>query len=126
MLNETHPGCGCSDGSLNRGTSATCLGVDLGGDAGEFFDHLPGKLRYDIRRARTRAEAIGTVTFESLAPSPAQISSLFLEFMSVEAAGWKGRKGTALAGNPTLRERSMTSRTLVGAPAPRAGRLRTE
>ncbi len=82
---------------------AACLAIDLAGEAATFFDTLPGKLRYDIRRARTRAEALGAVTFEALAPAPSDVDRLFSEFMTVEAAGWKGRRGSALAANPSLR-----------------------
>jgi CelD/BcsL family acetyltransferase involved in cellulose biosynthesis len=83
--------------------AGACLGVDLGAEARAFFEGLPGKLRYDIKRGRTRAEAIGSVSFDALAPSPSEVDGLFAEFMSVEAAGWKGRQGSALAANPALR-----------------------
>jgi CelD/BcsL family acetyltransferase involved in cellulose biosynthesis len=79
------------------------LAIELEGKSDAFFDALPGKLRYDIRRARRRAEALGSISFEALAPSPAVVGSLFAEFMAVEAAGWKGRQGSALAAKPALR-----------------------
>jgi CelD/BcsL family acetyltransferase involved in cellulose biosynthesis len=84
---------------------ATCLGIEFGSDweAPGFFDTLPGKLRYDIRRARARADAAGLVTFDVLAPTPPEVDLLFAEFMRVEASGWKGRQGSALAANPRLR-----------------------
>jgi CelD/BcsL family acetyltransferase involved in cellulose biosynthesis len=82
--------------------AAPCLGMDLAGDASGFFGGLPAKLRYDVRRARARAEAAGQVTSEALAPVPAEVASLFAEFLKVEASGWKGRQGSALAANPRL------------------------
>ena len=80
-----------------------CLGLELDAAASAFFEGLSGKLRYDIRRARTRSEALGSVSFEALAPAPADIDGLFAEFMTVEAAGWKGRQGSALAAKSALR-----------------------
>lgn len=54
--------------------------------------------RSDLRRARRRAEALGQVTAEVLAPrSPAEIDSLLAAAYGVEAAGWKGARGSALA-----------------------------
>jgi CelD/BcsL family acetyltransferase involved in cellulose biosynthesis len=56
----------------------------------------PGR-RSDFRRARRRAEALGTVTFDFLTPEPASVDELLNQVFAVEAAGWKGRAGTALA-----------------------------
>lgn len=53
--------------------------------------------RSDLRRARRRAEQLGAVTFELVAPSPDELSPLLGEIFAVEEAGWKGRAGTALA-----------------------------
>jgi CelD/BcsL family acetyltransferase involved in cellulose biosynthesis len=50
----------------------------------------------DIRRARRRAEALGSVSFEVLAPTPAELEPLFQEAVEAEAAGWKSRQGSAL------------------------------
>lgn len=52
--------------------------------------------RSDIRRARRRAVALGSVTFELLTPRPGQVSELLDAAFAVEAAGWKGKAGTAL------------------------------
>jgi CelD/BcsL family acetyltransferase involved in cellulose biosynthesis len=53
--------------------------------------------RSDIGRARRRAEREGAVTAEVIAPRRDQLPSLLAELYRVEAAGWKGRSGTALA-----------------------------
>jgi CelD/BcsL family acetyltransferase involved in cellulose biosynthesis len=79
-----------------------CVGIDFDGGGASFLDGVPGKLRYDIRRARRRAAALGPVAFEALAPGPAELEPLMAEFTTVEAAGWKGQKGSALAANPRL------------------------
>jgi CelD/BcsL family acetyltransferase involved in cellulose biosynthesis len=82
--------------------AAPSLRVQLPADRSEFVERLPGKLRYDIRRARTRAEQIGAVRIEVLSPTPAESPNLFERFMEVEASGWKGRAGSALKVNPRL------------------------
>ena len=40
------------------------------------------------------------MSYETLAPSPAELEPLLEEAIGVEAAGWKGRAGTALAHDP--------------------------
>ena len=50
----------------------------------------------DMRRARRRAEALGEVSVEVLAPTPAELEPLLEEAVEVEAAGWKSRGGSAL------------------------------
>ncbi len=56
-----------------------------------------GRRRSDLRRAARRAEELGAVSTEILAPAPAELAPLMAEFFDVEAAGWKGARGTALA-----------------------------
>jgi CelD/BcsL family acetyltransferase involved in cellulose biosynthesis len=53
--------------------------------------------RSDFRRARRRAEQLGRVSFETLAPQPAELPMLLREAFAVEAAGWKGERGSALS-----------------------------
>jgi len=59
--------------------------------------------RSDLRRARRRAEQLGEVSAEVLAPVPDELPPLLDEVFRVEAAGWKGREGTALAEDPARR-----------------------
>jgi CelD/BcsL family acetyltransferase involved in cellulose biosynthesis len=66
-------------------------------------DQLPGKLRYDIKRARTRAAEHGEVRIEVVAPPPDDTTEALREFVAVEAASWKGRRGSALRANNRLR-----------------------
>lgn len=56
----------------------------------------PGR-RSDLRRARRIASGMGSVRVELLSPGPAEVAPLLDEAFDVEAAGWKGRTGTALA-----------------------------
>jgi CelD/BcsL family acetyltransferase involved in cellulose biosynthesis len=61
---------------------------------------LTGRRRSDLRRAQRRAESLGDVSHEILTPSPAEVDPLLEEAVRVEAAGWKGTAGTALAHDP--------------------------
>jgi CelD/BcsL family acetyltransferase involved in cellulose biosynthesis len=90
-------------GILLSRPAPACLGLEFDASAAAFLDRLSGKLRYDLRRAWTRAGGNGSVRFEALAPTRGELDSLFDEFLAIEAAGWKGRRGSALAVNPTLR-----------------------
>jgi CelD/BcsL family acetyltransferase involved in cellulose biosynthesis len=56
----------------------------------------------DLRRARRRAEAIGRVTAEVVTPLAGELEARLHEALQVEAAGWKGRRGTAIASDPRL------------------------
>jgi CelD/BcsL family acetyltransferase involved in cellulose biosynthesis len=59
--------------------------------------------RSDMRRARRRAEQLGEVATELLAPRIEDLPPLLEELYRVEAAGWKGREGTALAADAKRR-----------------------
>jgi CelD/BcsL family acetyltransferase involved in cellulose biosynthesis len=52
--------------------------------------------RSDFRRAQRRAEKLGEVSYEVLAPAPDQVGPLLSEAYRIEANGWKGRAGTDL------------------------------
>jgi CelD/BcsL family acetyltransferase involved in cellulose biosynthesis len=56
-----------------------------------------GKRRNTFRRQLRLAEAVAPVSFEVLSPSPVEVEPLLDEVYRVEAAGWKGERGTALA-----------------------------
>jgi CelD/BcsL family acetyltransferase involved in cellulose biosynthesis len=56
-----------------------------------------GKRRYTFRRRLRLTEATAPVSFEVLSPSPVVVEPLLDEAYRVEAAGWKGERGTALA-----------------------------
>ena len=56
--------------------------------------------RSDLRRARRRAEALGPVSVEVLSPEPADLPTLLEDAFGIEAASWKGARGSALAMDP--------------------------
>lgn len=70
----------------------------------EFERGLSSKRRWTLRRARRRAEEIGPVHFRMVAPDETNVLRYLVEFMCIEEAGWKGRKGTSLRLHPQLRK----------------------
>ncbi len=82
---------------------------------------LSSRLRSDLRRAQRKAESQGKVTYEIHAPRTAQeFLPLYEQALQVEAAGWKGRGGSAVAKNEL--QRAFFSR--YGELASEAGVLR--
>jgi CelD/BcsL family acetyltransferase involved in cellulose biosynthesis len=65
--------------------------------AGAVEDSFNARRRGDVRRARRRAESLGTLSAELLSPGPSELAPLLEDFVAVEGAGWKGVQGTSLA-----------------------------
>lgn len=59
-------------------------------------DALGAKKLKELRRQRNRLEDGGEVKF-TIASSPAAVSAALDKFLAIEASGWKGARGTALA-----------------------------
>jgi CelD/BcsL family acetyltransferase involved in cellulose biosynthesis len=59
-------------------------------------DALSAKKLKELRRQRHRLAEHGTVKFE-VARSPRDVAGAIETFLALEASGWKGRRGTALA-----------------------------
>jgi CelD/BcsL family acetyltransferase involved in cellulose biosynthesis len=64
-----------------------------------YMARLPSKLLREAKRRRTRLEALGTLSFERLAPGE-DAAPWIEELVVLEAAGWKGRRGVAAASEP--------------------------
>jgi CelD/BcsL family acetyltransferase involved in cellulose biosynthesis len=79
---------------VRQGPGAPTLPLSPGWTAPEGL--LSKRRASDMRRARRRAEALGAVSFEVLAPTPAELEPLLQEAVEAEAAGWKSRRGSAL------------------------------
>lgn len=58
--------------------------------------------RGDLRRRRRRLEERGTLSFE-VTGGRERMGPLLAEAFRLEAAGWKGRQGTAMASDPAVR-----------------------
>jgi O-antigen/teichoic acid export membrane protein/CelD/BcsL family acetyltransferase involved in cellulose biosynthesis len=65
---------------------------------GYFARVLSSKKRKELRRQRNRLEDAGDLTF-SLS-SPGQTAAALQDFFALEAAGWKGKQGTAIRCEP--------------------------
>lgn len=77
-------------------------------ELGDTFDehmrkHLSSKRRRELERNRRRLEKIGTVGHESHY-SGTGLTHMVEAFLKIEASGWKGRRGTALACRPDTRQ----------------------
>jgi CelD/BcsL family acetyltransferase involved in cellulose biosynthesis len=59
------------------------------------------KRRKELRRQRHRLADRGAVKF-TLTQSPGDVTAALREFCNLEAAGWKGRAGTAIAQQPAI------------------------
>jgi hypothetical protein len=77
--------------------SRGCPYIILGDGWLEPEQNFTARRRSDFRRMQRNAEKLGKVTFDILQPRIEEVGSLFDEAMAIEARGWKGRSGTAIA-----------------------------
>lgn len=122
------------DGPLHRGLTATtkqanrpCAVVhryerailESANDAeGYLAGALSGKKRKELRRLSARLAESGPVVFETLGDG-GDLPSWCADFLALEASGWKGERGAALANTPETQ--AFFGEIMVGAHA--AGRL---
>jgi len=73
------------------------------GDRAGYLDHaVPHKKRKELRRQRKRLADTGALTSTTTA-DPGALTAALLDFLSLEASGWKGRAGTAAKRNDAIR-----------------------
>jgi len=80
---------------------------------------VDGKRRKEHRRLRARLAEEGSVELQELAPQ-ASPEEFMTEFLTLEASGWKGRRGTAIACDKDLAK----AFTTAGHDLHRSGKLR--
>jgi CelD/BcsL family acetyltransferase involved in cellulose biosynthesis len=80
--------------------AANCPYITLDASWAQAEQHLNSGRRSDLRRAARKAEQLGAVTTEIIAPAADDIDRLFDEAVAIEARSWKGEAGTALAHDP--------------------------
>jgi hypothetical protein len=74
------------------------------GDRAGYLDQaMGGKKRKELRRQRKRLAEAGALT-STFTSDPAELPAALADFLALEAAGWKGRAGTAAQGNDALRD----------------------
>lgn len=76
--------------------------VDLSGTWEEFEAGLPSKRRADVRRRRRRLDEEGEVRIAA-EEGDRELAASLAEGFEVEALGWKGSGGTAIASDPSTR-----------------------
>lgn len=69
----------------------------------DFENSLSSRRRSDLRRAQKRAEDLGHVEFQIFSPASEKLEDYLDEIFRVEAAGWKGRNGSAIVTNKPLK-----------------------
>ena len=65
---------------------------------GEYASHLSGDRRREVRRLRRRLEELGAVV--TPLARPVDVDAELDRALALEASGWKGRRGTAIADDP--------------------------
>lgn len=64
-----------------------------------YLGHMPGERRRKLRQRLARFEAGGTIAFETLR-APDALAEGLADYVALEASGWKGAAGTAIAARP--------------------------
>ncbi|ACB35330.1 Protein involved in cellulose biosynthesis (CelD)-like protein [Leptothrix cholodnii SP-6] len=75
--------------------------VDCRRSMEELLKSCSANHRSSVSRGGKRAEALGPLRYE-LARSPQDLARLMPIFLAIEASGWKGAAGSAVASNPAL------------------------
>lgn len=88
---------------IKRVASSTAY-VPINSSWSEHYNSLSSKRRYDLRRARRRAEEFGNVSYRILCPQLDELEMYLKVAFEIEAAGWKGRRGSALLINERLKK----------------------
>jgi CelD/BcsL family acetyltransferase involved in cellulose biosynthesis len=94
--------------SLSRGDgyltelwrSAEAPYIPIEGTWDEYFNRLSPKLRANLRRRERRLQQFGDIRMEVIGSGP-EVGDALEEGLRIEAAGWKGRAGTAIAADET-------------------------
>ncbi len=76
--------------------------LGAGAERTGYLEGAIGKKRHkELRRQRHRLANRGAVSF-TIAATPAEVGPALRDFLALEAAGWKGRAGTAIVQNPAI------------------------
>ena len=86
-----------------RAGSSQAYSNPIGSDWAALEQAMATKKRNELSRRRRKLEDIGPLSFEILTPDPEAFVPLYETFVRLEASGWKGRDGTAIAHKPDAR-----------------------
>jgi CelD/BcsL family acetyltransferase involved in cellulose biosynthesis len=87
---------------VRKRTIASCPVVEMGDCFDTYERGLSRNRRRSLRRGRRQLEAEGAVSFD-VHTGVYGLDAALDELFSVEASGWKGKRGTAIASNPNTR-----------------------
>ncbi len=91
-----------ADGSpVYRDVMKTCEQLTCNLPWESFAKRLSANFRSNLNKARHKLERAGGATYE-VTNDPARVRASYPEFLRVEASGWKGTAGTAVALDPRL------------------------
>ena len=88
---------------IERNTSL-CIRVHITTRWSDYVKSLSSRRRYDLRRARKRAEERGDVSFKISCPAPDELNRWLDMAFQVESESWKGRNGSALLYNHKIQQ----------------------
>lgn len=86
---------------LLQSVSSSSARVDCRRTLEELLKACGGNHRSNLSRRSKRAEALGPLRYE-LAQTPDELTRLMPTFLAIEASGWKGAAGSAVANNPRV------------------------
>lgn len=86
---------------LLQSVASSSARVDCRRSLDELLKACGGNHRSNLSRRSKRAEAMGPLRYE-LARTPEELARLMPVFMSLEASGWKGKAGSAVASTPKV------------------------
>jgi CelD/BcsL family acetyltransferase involved in cellulose biosynthesis len=123
LLNENGPVAGALQSALAAaGGACAVFGrhrravLQPGRDRGGYIKRAVGvKRRKELRRQRRRLAEIGQLSF-TVASAPDEVATALADFLGLEASGWKGHAGTAMAQDADVRR---FVETAIGALASR-------
>lgn len=88
--------------SIARRGSTQTAHVPLGPAWDKFEAALPSSKLAWLQRKRRKLDRAGRVSFVPIVPDPDSLDGLLAELFRIEAAGWKGRAGTAILKDPWM------------------------
>jgi CelD/BcsL family acetyltransferase involved in cellulose biosynthesis len=77
--------------------------IPLRCDYEEFVGRLKGGYRYNLRKRYDRLSRVGPIDVEVIT-DPASVADALRDGLQIEAAAWKGNKGTAILSDPAATE----------------------
>ncbi|MFN3681842.1 MAG: GNAT family N-acetyltransferase [Nitrospira sp.] len=92
-----------SGGFVMKGGLSYSLMIPIVSEWTAYLEKLSPRRRYDLRRARRRAEEAGPVTVRIFCPKDDELEAGMADFIRIEGRGWKGRQGSSLQQRENMR-----------------------